>query len=599
MTEVYFDYSTSETSSPEGDSSFSPSPKRKSSYAFFLPFIAIVAIGFFMRSYGVELVETAPHELRMVENALLYWDGVPPYNPEHPSIPLIFYWGWGFASLWSAVNFHSLVGMVKTSNWQEMTALISQSMANFYANPFLTILVARVLNAILGTLVLFWCYGIAKKLSGSYFGAFVASACACLAPLLVQAGASLSFSNMLAFASLGAIFFALHHAEKGGRASLALSCILAGLSCAVDIAGFSIVLAVILGAVFVKNSSLKKRFYLILLALVIIVVSWVLFNPYIITDMPASIVGLMKQFNAIAQGFSLTGYSGNLVTLLRPSWLGLGLLPLALAVGGAVFSLLKNLRKSLIALAVIAVYPCFLLSSEFEEQRVVIAGFSACFVGALAGSLAGLLWQREMKTASVFTALALFALGVPAWEGYKVLQARLGSDTRSQAREWLYANAPADSMIVVTEEGPLLPISINCADRNLKRLGKLFWGSDGASKALFMRDASLRKELYLYKRYSYIKAVNASSSPSFDVVELCCEPFELSLFDDVERFWAVVTPQLMVGDSGTGTLGELAEIIRYGGERRAEFKSTGKGNDIVIYEVWTSGHRKAEEDIQP
>jgi hypothetical protein len=67
----------------------------------------------------------------------------------------------------------------------------------------------------------------------------------------------------------------------------------------------------------------------------------------------------------------------------------------------------------------------------------------------------------------------------------------------------------------------------------------------------------------------------------------------------MERFWAVVTPQLMEGDSGTGTLGELAEIIRYGGEKRAEFKSTGKGNDIVIYEVWTSGHRKAEEDIQP
>lgn len=599
MTEVYFDYSTPESSSSEEISSFQPSPKRKRSYAFFLPFIAVVAIGFFMRSYGVELVETAPHELRMVENALLYWDGVPPYNPEHPSAPLIFYWGWSFASLWSVVHFHSLVEMVKTSNWQKMTALISQSMANFYANPSSTILVSRVLNAILGTLVLFWCYGIAKKLSGSYFGAFVASACACMAPLLVQLGPSLSFGNMLAFTLLGAIFFALHHAEKGGRASLVLACILAGLSCAVDIAGFSIVPAVVLAAVFVKDTSLKKRFYLIPLSLLVIVASWVLFNPYLITDMPGSLVGLIKQFNAIAQGFSPRGYSGNLVALLRPSWLGVGLLPLALAGGGALFSLLKSLRKSLIALAVIAIYPCFLLSSEFEEQGAVIAGLSACFVGALGGILSGLLWQRKMKTASVVTALALFAVGVPAWRGYRVLQVRLGSDTRSQAREWLYTNVPADSMIVVTEEGPLLPVSITCAERNQKRLEKLFWGIDGANETLFMRDASLRKELYLYRRYLYIKAVKVSPSPSFDVVELCCEPFELSVFDDVERFWAVVTPQLMEGDSGTGTLGELSEIIRYGGGKRAEFKSTGKGNDIVIYEVWTSGHRKAEEDIQP
>lgn len=601
MTEIYFDYSNPETGAREDVSSSAPSSTCKRSYTFFLPLIAVVAIGFFVRFYGAPFLETAPQELRAVENAILFWDGLPPYNWEHPSPPLTFYWGLCLASLWSAVHFHSLRGLQESSNLLgEIPPLISQSISSFYANPSSVILLARVLNAMLGAFVLLWCYAIGRRLSSSSFGGFVASASACAMPVLVDAGASLSFGNMLAFGALGAIFFALRHVEEGGKASLVLACFFGGLACAVDVGGISTVAGIILSAAISKNVSFKKRAYLIPISLLIIAVSWLLFNPYLITDMPLGIVGLLEQLKSIAPGFTARGYPNNLSVLLRHLWIDMGVFAFVVAGLGVIASLLGGARKSLIVLVVMAVYPCFFLPPEFGERMTIIAGIFACFVGASAGVIAELFWKREMKTAAIVTGLALLIFGVPAWGCYKVLQSQLAGDTRSQAREWLYANVPPGSMVVLMAEGPLLPVNMASAERNLNRLSRLLFPSgDNSNESLFMRDAMLRKEFYLYKRYSYIKASGISQSPSFDVVELCCESFDLSLFNDVERFWAVVTPRLIESDSGMGDLGELAQVIRYGGRKMVKFRNTGNKNDLIIYEVWTSGHPKAEEDIQP
>jgi 4-amino-4-deoxy-L-arabinose transferase-like glycosyltransferase len=225
--------------------------------------------------------------------------------------------------------------------------------------------------------------------------------------------------------------------------------------------------------------------------------AFALLNPYALLNVEEArgqIAGQSNQADSAKLGQDdVLGWVYYVGTL---GW-GLGWVPLAAALGGAVAALRRDWRRALLLVA----FPVFLFlflggQGRFFGRWLMPAYPALCVLcGYGIVALAGALGQRPRRAAAIVTGLAALACVQGALASIHV-DALLGrTDTREQARRWLEANVPAGAPLVVE---PFVPASYRDA------LDRPIWPVERPFQAYEKRLRVRRIDRYRERGYCWV-----------------------------------------------------------------------------------------------
>jgi 4-amino-4-deoxy-L-arabinose transferase-like glycosyltransferase len=229
-----------------------------------------------------------------------------------------------------------------------------------------------------------------------------------------------------------------------------------GLACATKYTGGIVLLPLLAAAAVAPGVSLPRRLLGLVFAGVLSVVAFLIANPYALLDSAAFHDGLTQQSEAAGDEAGKLGQSwhnGYGYYLWTLTW-GLGWIPLALALGGAVWLALRDWRLALILIPAPIVLVLFLGSQGRYWARWLLPIYpmlcllAAAGAATLATSLAGLVRRPWVAPAALGVVAALAAVQglVLSIHNDRVLARK---DTRLLAREWLVKNTPEGAKMVV------------------------------------------------------------------------------------------------------------------------------------------------------
>jgi hypothetical protein len=178
-------------------------------------------------------------------------------------------------------------------------------------------------------------------------------------------------------------------------------------------------------------------------------------NPYALLDISAFREGLSEQSSASRDGggkLGLTEENGLLYYLGTATW-GLGWIPLLAAAAGAVLLVRDERRVALALLPAIAVFLVFMgIQDRFFARWLLPIYPLLALLAAYAAVRGAEAVRRAPRAALAVAAIALCAQGVV----YSVHNDRVLSqpDTRELLREWMVANVPEGTKIVMEPIAP-------------------------------------------------------------------------------------------------------------------------------------------------
>jgi hypothetical protein len=251
--------------------------------------------------------------------------------------------------------------------------------------------------------------------------------------------------------------------RSGRRGDYALAGVGLGLACASKYTA-GIVLLPLLGAAAAQIAAgppARRRAALggLVLAGVLALVAFVALNPYAVLDHAAFRDGLSHQQSAAEDELGklgLTQPSGHLYYLWTFTW-GLGWVPLVAAAAGALAMLVADRRMALVLIPAVLVYVLFMGTQARFFGRWLLPVFPImCLLAAWAivraAELAGRRWPVLRPTLYALGAVLLLGQGVVYAMHNGLVLSR--PDTRNLARQWLVANVPPKTKIVVE---PVVP----------------------------------------------------------------------------------------------------------------------------------------------
>jgi len=315
-------------------------------------------------------------------------------------------------------------------------------------NPEPVWLVARTISALLGTLAVGLIYATGARLFSRLAGLFAAAILATGFLPVFYGHLALNDSPLLVPIAL-ALFGAAGILNRGGRRELAIAGIGLGLACATKYTGGMVLPAIVI-AIWAAGEDRWRRLAAVL---GIGALAFVIANPYSLLDFPAFIDGVGHQSEASSGAGKLgqVGHGGVIYYLGVITW-GLGVIPAALAVGGAVRVIREDRTRALLLLVAPGFYLVFMaLHSRWFARWglpmfpfvVLLAGWGACWaVDAVRG------WRlRAAVPFAVVLGLIACAQGFAA--SVHVDRVLTRDDTRSVARKWMTKHIPNGSKIVI------------------------------------------------------------------------------------------------------------------------------------------------------
>ena len=347
---------------------------------------------------------------------------------------------------------HMLIGA-----WYGGRAGVSNA---FATDPTGIWIMSRVLAGVLGTIAVWLLYLAGSRLLDRRVGLLAAGIFA--VAFLPVFYSKLALNDVPTLAGLCLALWGAAGILRFGRArDYAAAGIGLGLACATKYTG-GIVLVAIVGAAAGQFAAPGGRsFALRGLAIVAAasLAAFIVANPYSVLDSGAFWQGLTHQSEAsgdAAGKLGLTQRNGYLYYLWSFGW-GLGWLPLALAVGGAVRLWFDEARLVGILVPPVVLFVLFMGSQERYFGRWLLPVFPlVCILAAYAAiELAD--WASRWSQALKPTFLAL-AVVAACGQGF-VYSLHSGlvlsrEDTRNLARAWMVANVPAGTKVVVE---PVVP----------------------------------------------------------------------------------------------------------------------------------------------
>jgi len=574
------------------DSTQGEAAKKPRSYLLYL--LAIFLVAFFIRLIGITRYECDPDECRMVESALLFWEGYPPFFWEGYGFPTIVLWAIAYAAVWGIIHFAEILTLLAAKNFQGLILLADAGYRHAYADPGFYNLLPISLNALTGSALTLVCYGISKRQFNSALAGLISAATVAFAPRMVYWSSTLHPEMMMGLGFMGAIYFAMRHVDGGGNGSLVGAAIMVALMTACKIVGVVLVPMIVLAVAMAPRVGVVVRLKRLALALAVMAGAYLAFNPYSVMDITLFAKGIYSRWTYFMDGEYLGReyHPTGLIYLLTPLR-AMGYPPLVMGVVGLFVALFTNTRKALLLVAGVGAYILLMKESELISNRYAIqVGLAvAVLTGGPAVATAAALKNRGKRRAAILTGLVLALAAVPFWNTPNAIGKKLTGDTRAAAREWILNHVPSGSRVFETFVGPILPYNMAGIERGYRVFGdRIYKERDKVFKCEFFADAMLSEERYLFKKFAYMRE-NVPPNPAYDVVEIIYFPDDPKLFEDVDHFWAVTDAAYLKIGVGPGLYGRLKEVLRYAGVERARFSGQNMmGPDVVIYEVQLPGH---------
>jgi hypothetical protein len=210
-------------------------------------------------------------------------------------------------------------------------------------------------------------------------------------------------------------------------------------------------LACLVAAAVVSEAPARARLRGLALAGAAGLAGFLVANPYALLDLDAFRAGLTQQSDTTGEEggkLGITQESGVLYYLGTLTW-GLGWLPALAALGGAVGLALRDRRLALVLVPAPLLFLAFMgLQERFFARWLLPAYPLLCLLAAWA--LTRLPWRRPAVLAAA--TVLLCAQGLVFAIHNDVVLAR--TDTRQLARDWMVANVPPRSKVVIE---PFLP----------------------------------------------------------------------------------------------------------------------------------------------
>ncbi|HEX8101580.1 MAG TPA: glycosyltransferase family 39 protein [Solirubrobacteraceae bacterium] len=324
----------------------------------------------------------------------------------------------------------------------------------YAADPGDVFTVARAGSALLGTLAVGLLYAAGARLFGDRRIGLLAAALLAVCFLPVYYG-HFALNDVPALAPLCLALVGVAGVLRRGRwVDHAVAGAGLGLVCATKYTG-GIVLLCLLAAAY--GRPLGARLARVALAGAVALVAFLLANPYALLDFGAFREGLDAQSTASRDGggkLGLVGESGVHYYLDALTW-GFGWLPLAAALAGAAVLARRDRRLAWVLIPAVAVFLVFMGIQDRYFARWLLPVFPLLCLLAAAGALALADWvaarRRLAPAAAGFAAflagLALCAQGLATVVHNDAVLAR--EDTRQLVRDWMVANVPAGTKVVV------------------------------------------------------------------------------------------------------------------------------------------------------
>lgn len=330
----------------------------------------------------------------------------------------------------------------------------------FSTDPTEVFVVARLTAAVLGTIAVGLLYLAGARLFSRAVGLLAAALLA--VAFLPVFYSHLALNDVPTLAPIALSLWGTAGILRVGRTrDYLLAGVGLGLACATKYTG-GIVLLPLLTATVVQLLSPRgpgPAIRGIVLAGVVAVVAFVVANPYAVLDFAAFRDGLQHQADAsgdVAGKLGLTQTSGHLYYLWTFTW-GLGWVPLVAAVVGAGLLVRDDWRALVVFGPAVVLYVLFMGTQARFFGRWLLPVFPiACLLGAYAIVRLTQLVGRGVPV----LVPALGALGVVVLLGQGVVYSLHSAltlsrtDTRNATRDWLAANLPPGTKIVVE---PVVP----------------------------------------------------------------------------------------------------------------------------------------------
>jgi 4-amino-4-deoxy-L-arabinose transferase-like glycosyltransferase len=339
-----------------------------------------------------------------------------------------------------------------------------EGVSSAYAtHPTEVFVVARVTAAAVGTLGVWLLYCAGSKLAGRKVG-LLAAALLALAFLPVFYS-HLALNDVPTLAPIALSLWGTAGVLRDGRARwYALAGVGLGLACATKYTG-GIVLAPLLAAAVVRYARPEPAARRVtalgglVLAGVLALGAFAVANPYAVLDFDAFRDGLNHQASAAEDELGklgLTQESGHLYYVWTLTW-GLGYVPFVAASLGALGMLVREQRLAFVLIPAPILYVLFMGTQERFFGRWLLPVFPiVCLLAAWAIVRAAELLGRRAPALRP----ALYALGAVLLLGQGIVYSLHDglvlskADTRNLTRDWMVANVPAETKIVVE---PVVP----------------------------------------------------------------------------------------------------------------------------------------------
>jgi 4-amino-4-deoxy-L-arabinose transferase-like glycosyltransferase len=336
----------------------------------------------------------------------------------------------------------------------------SDFVRGFAADPEPAFLTARAAVALVGTLVAGLAYWAGARFYERRVGLVAAALMAVAFLPVFYSKHALNDVVTLAPVTVGLVGCLLAY-ERGRWVDWALAGGAIGVATATKYTAGAMLVGVALASglrILGDRAELKRAATGLVVAGAACAAAFALLNPYALLNLQEArgqIAGQSNQAESAKLGQDdVLGWVYYVGTL---GW-GLGWVPLAAAIGGAVAALRSDWRRALLLVA----FPVFLFlflggQGRFFGRWLLPAYPALCVLcGYGIVALAGAVTRRPPRASAVVAALAALACVQGALASLHV-DALLGrTDTREQARRWLEANAPDGAPVVVE---PFVPAS--------------------------------------------------------------------------------------------------------------------------------------------
>ena len=326
---------------------------------------------------------------------------------------------------------------------------------SYAADPGDVFAVARALSGVLGAIAVGLLAWAGARLFDRRVG-LVAAALLAVAFLPVHY-AHLALNDVptlaplcLALVGVGGVF------ARGRLVDYALAGAGLGLACATKYTGGIVLLPLLAAAAVGPGQALRRRAGGLALAGALALAAFLLANPFALLDFDAFRDGLNEQSAASSDGggkLGLTASSGFAYYLGTTTW-GLGWLPALAALGGAVWLAVRDWRRALVLIPALVVFVLFMGSQDRYFARWLLPLYPLAALLAAYGATEALAWLRRPRLAAAVAGVLLCAQGLVFSIHNDIVLAR--ADTRQLAREWMVANVPAGTRVVIE---PVMPDS--------------------------------------------------------------------------------------------------------------------------------------------